>query len=32
VTPSVQRYSGKIAAFKEWLVREARESKPMTPG
>ena len=32
VTPSVQRYSGKIEAFKEWLVHEARENRPMAPG
>jgi len=25
VTPAVQRYSGKIAAFKNWLIEEARQ-------
>lgn len=25
VTPALQRYSGKIAAFKDWLLAEARE-------
>jgi len=32
VTPSLQRYSRKIASFKDWLVHEAEESKPLTSG
>lgn len=31
VTPSLQRYSQKIASFKEWLVHEAQETQATTP-
>lgn len=27
VTPSLQRYSAKVAAFKDWLLHEARETQ-----
>lgn len=27
VTPSLQRYSNKVAAFKDWLIREAEETR-----